>query len=75
MGFSLGTVYCPDVLLSNFTTLLAENGVFGGFCMIEGCFEGATRGPIVLDTVVETNKPLLDDVHCLIQSQSDFTTS
>jgi len=31
----LGAVYCPDLLLSNFTTLLLQNGVFDGFCRLK----------------------------------------
>jgi len=31
MDPSLATVYCPNLLLSNFTTFMGKKGVFGSF--------------------------------------------
>jgi len=31
--------------------------------IMEGSFEGAANGPIVLDRMVEKNKPLFDTIH------------
>jgi len=42
--------------------------------MMEGSFEDAARGLIVLDAMVETNKSLLDTVHSISQLQYNFTT-
>jgi len=42
--------------------------------MMDGAFEDAANGPIVLNAVVKTNKPLLDTASYISQSQSNFTT-
>jgi len=77
---SLGNLYCPNLLLSNFTTFIGENGVFDELGRPEirsndGLFGRAAYGSIVLDAMVEKNKPLLDTIPCSSRSLSDFTNS
>jgi len=35
MDRSLDTVHCPNLLLSNFTTFIDENGFFSAICQAE----------------------------------------
>jgi len=35
MDTSLGTIYCPNLLLSNFTTFAVEKGAFSAFYQAE----------------------------------------
>jgi len=76
---SLDTIYSPNLPAVKLHHFYGRKWRFGRVptattTMMEGSFEGAASGPIVLDTMVETNKPLLDTVHWFSQSQYNFTT-
>jgi len=79
---SHAAIHCLNLLLLNFTTLVVQIGQKCRFRRVRTAktttmlvsFEGPATGSIVLDTMAETNKPLLDTFHCFSQLQSNFTT-
>jgi len=76
------TVHCPNLLVSDFTTLLVENGGKWRFPAAtaaetkrkDGSLGGAAIGWMVLYTMVEKKKHSYVLLISFSQSQSNFTT-